>query len=282
MEKISIIIVNYNSGTYITKCVESILNTISADFEIIVWDNNSDDDSLDLLEKTYGLHQKVKIFKCDKNLGFAKANNNASALANGTIFHFLNPDTIVNKKLETLYIDFLKSEMNHVCVTSLVEESLKQLKTTHLLPTIGNYIRSIFSKRKAGYWSIGASIVIPKDIFIAIGKWSEEYFMYAEDLDLFYSLYKNKIPVRYFDTEIIHVGKISSETKWTKNQRAEKIENSYRHFYKKHKISYQYYILRPIQLAYMLIVNKDEFLSVFRAFRKVIFSKTKRCYDKNR
>lgn len=272
---VSIIIVNYNSGQYVCHSVLSILDSISIDYEIVIWDNNSMDDSIKIVEDKVGANERLKIIKCKDNLGFAKANNRACDEAKGKIFHFLNPDTLVNKDLDSVYKEMIQKQEDYVAITRLVDEHNNDIKITHVLPTFGNYFKKLIGRKDVGYWSIGANIIMPRDVFYKIGKWSENYFMYTEDMDMFYCIFQNKIPVKTFDCSVVHVGKVSSSNKWSEYQRLKQIENSYKKFYFKYNISWQYFLIRPLQLFYTLFINKTEFILSTKIFFQLLFQKTK-------
>ncbi len=270
---VSIIIVNYNSGEYIYNSVSSILNSITENYEVIIWDNDSKDNSIQLIEEKISDFSNIKIIKCKDNLGFAKANNRACAEASGKLLHFLNPDTIVNRDLNNVYSELLNTKEEIVAITRLTDQENNEIKITHVLPTVGNYLKKLLKSKEIGYWSIGANVIMPRDVFFKIGQWSEDYFMYTEDMDLFYCIYKNKIPVKKFDCSVIHVGKVSSSNTWSDYQRLLQIEKSYRHFYSKYNIFLQYLVIRPLQLLYTLLINKNEFFSTTKVFFKLLFKK---------
>ena len=80
--QLSIIIVNYNGQHYIKDCIDSIYSLCSTiSFEIIVFDNNSVDDSIKIIEN---YDSKVRVIKSKVNLGFAKGNNRAVEKSKGT------------------------------------------------------------------------------------------------------------------------------------------------------------------------------------------------------
>lgn len=272
---ISIIIVNYNSGEYLYNSVLSIINSISIDYEIVIWDNNSMDDSIKIIEDKIDDFSRIKIFKCKDNLGFAKANNRACLEANGKIFHFLNPDTIVNNDLDFVYKELIQSNEEHVAITRLMDDLNNDIKITHVLPTLGNYFKKLLRIKGIGYWSIGANIIMSREVFYKIGKWSEDYFMYTEDMDMFYCIFKNKIPVKSYNCSIVHVGKVSSNNKWSEYQRLLQIEKSYKHFYSKYKIFWQYLLIRPLQLFYTLLINKRESFLSTKAFITLLIKNNK-------
>lgn len=104
---ISIIIVNYNSSDFLYNCIKSIQDSITdVNYEIIVVDNNSTDESLDICQNI--IANNVQIVKLDQNLGFSKANNIGVKYAKGTVLHFLNPDTRIDSGMNKDYIEILK------------------------------------------------------------------------------------------------------------------------------------------------------------------------------
>jgi GT2 family glycosyltransferase len=72
----SIVVVTYNNLAYTQLCIESILrNTEYPNYEIIVVDNNSSDDTPDYLHALEQTCSNVRVVFNDENCGFAKANN---------------------------------------------------------------------------------------------------------------------------------------------------------------------------------------------------------------
>lgn len=91
---LSILIVNYNTRSYLDKCLDSIFNSkTAAEFEVIVVDNNSKDGSADFIEKHY---PKVILLKETQNHGFSRAMNIAyRATSNSDYLLLFNPDAEV-------------------------------------------------------------------------------------------------------------------------------------------------------------------------------------------
>ena len=271
MVEFSIIIVNYNSGKLLLNCVESIFTHLSGNFEIIVVDNNSRDDSIALINQ-FGKDKPLKIIRSEINLGFAKANNLGVESASGNYYHFLNPDTLMIDGFEDAYEFIREKKQDAIYVTGLIDGDGQQQKMKHLIPTLGNYFERLFNKNNCKYWNIGASIIIDKNSFNKISGWPEDYFMYTEDLDLFYRSYKFNVTVHYVEQSVIHIGKGTSEKVWSNLERAKKIESSLKGFYKKYGIYYQYPIVRTIQLMYLLIREPGNFGTALKA---VLGSKTR-------
>lgn len=94
--KISVIIVNYNGQDFLADCLESVLKSDYPNYEVILVDNNSSDNSVNIIKNKF---QQVKIIINKKNFGFARANNIGIQQANGDAFLLLNNDTVVSPQL---------------------------------------------------------------------------------------------------------------------------------------------------------------------------------------
>ncbi|MDN3439756.1 glycosyltransferase, partial [Planococcus sp. APC 3900] len=112
MRKLSFIIVNYNTKIVTEECIDSIFGNRSLkklNYEVIVVDNDSYDDSVCYLEKKFSDKVNFKIIASTENLGFGKANNSGAYTSTGDILVFLNSDTIVKdtnfEKLTSLLAD---------------------------------------------------------------------------------------------------------------------------------------------------------------------------------
>jgi len=92
-QKISVIIVSYNSEKYIKQCLDSVIKS-SIPLEIIVIDNASTDNTLQIL-KIY--EDKIKLIKSTQNLGFGGGNNLGIKNSSGDILILINPDAYVEK-----------------------------------------------------------------------------------------------------------------------------------------------------------------------------------------
>ena len=91
---VSVTIVTYNSGRFIKRCLESVLDQKYANLEVIVIDNASNDGTVDILGQ---FEDRCQIHYNDENIGFAAAQNQAIGLANGEWVLTLNPDVLLLK-----------------------------------------------------------------------------------------------------------------------------------------------------------------------------------------
>lgn len=230
--KLSIIIVNWNSAAYCAECLASVYASgIQVPFEIIVIDNASYDGCDKMLERDY---PSVVFIQGKTNAGFAAANNTAFTHAKGEVLCFLNPDTVILKTaLQTLY-DNLLGNPGAGAVGAMLYNKDGSPQTTCVLsfPTLVNQVldvewlrqrfpraavfgsRAVFSKQlapQAVEALSGACIMLNRQIFSAVGGFSEDYFMYAEDIDLCLKIRLMGHSIQFInEAEIIHFGGGSS------------------------------------------------------------------------
>ncbi len=91
-KKLSIIIVNYNSGQLVERCMASIYKEISTDFELIFIDNNSADGSGEIIKECY---PDITFIQESSNLGLAKAFNDGLEKSSGEFLLSLDSDTVI-------------------------------------------------------------------------------------------------------------------------------------------------------------------------------------------
>jgi len=90
---VSVTIVTYNSGRFIKRCLESVLEQQYPNIEVVVVDNASTDGTVDILEQ---FADRCRIYYNEDNLGFAAAQNQAIAIGRGDWVLTLNPDVLLN------------------------------------------------------------------------------------------------------------------------------------------------------------------------------------------
>ncbi len=91
-DAVSVTIITYNSGRFIKRCLESVLDQRYPFVEVIVIDNSSTDGTVDILEP---FENRVRIIYNDENIGFAAAQNQAIAASRGEWVLTLNPDVLL-------------------------------------------------------------------------------------------------------------------------------------------------------------------------------------------
>ncbi len=247
--ELSIIIVSYNTKKITENCLKSIFDSLKnskINYEIIVVDNASTDDSCEMLE-SYKVHKALKVIKNEINVGFAKANNQGVKIAKGKYLLLLNSDILVlNNSIEKLFNFYKQNEkLINFLGGKLLNKDLTPQPSCgpmYSLPMVfahlflkGDYwglTRYSPNKIKGVDWVSGACILTKKEIFQKLGGFDERIFMYMDEIDLFFRAKKNGFKIFFYpEANFIHLGSASS------GGRTYPILQVYRgliYFYKKH------------------------------------------------
>lgn len=264
---ISIIIVNYNSKDLLLECLLSIKKNLHVNYEVVVVDNDSTDDSFDKARSVID-KSNFKFIKAETNLGFAKANNLACKYASAPIFHFLNPDTLVGENIDIDYSKVIQNSDN-VYITPLMNKDGSIENSRNCIPTLKNNLKRLFCHSKVEYWYIGASVIISRVNFDKIGKWCEEYFMYSEDIDLFYRINMEGLKIVELKYPILHLGGGCTQNVWKSIEKEVIGEKSYYLFFKKNRTITEYYFIKILILFYLLI--KQPSIAILKMKAWIIF-----------
>jgi GT2 family glycosyltransferase len=230
--QLSIICVNWNSLDYLIECVTSIYeNAPSVPFEVIVVDNASPEGGQERFAVRF---PQVRLLKSEENLGFAGANNLGFRHSFGRYVLFLNPDTRVISSAIDRMLEQLSSTSDAGIVGCTLLNTDLTISTTSIqkFPTILNQLLTAEALRvrfpSLPLWNIaplfteqkrplkvdvipGACMMLRRDVFEQAGQLTEEYFMYAEDIDLNYKVSKLGLSSYYVGSaQVVHHGGRSS------------------------------------------------------------------------
>jgi len=209
----SVIIVSYKRLDILIDCLDSLYkyNDIGDKLEIIVVDNSPEDDIYNYVKNNYN---DVIILKSE-NKGFGAGNNLGAKIARGKYLLFLNPDTILiepifqfaiqnfeqNNNLALFGIKLLDKNLKRNCSFYFIDEdSFFHAMLIKLFRTMDFFID--------GKMCItGADIFIRKKVFLDIGMFDENIFMYGEEADLTRRIKASNYKTKYFkDKSLIHLG----------------------------------------------------------------------------
>lgn len=258
---LSIIIVNWNSKDYLLKSISSIeAETKGIEFEIVVIDSASFDGCEEVLRQNY---PHVLFIQSDKNIGFAKANNEAFKVSGGQNILFLNPDTeIEGSAINDLYCQLSCLPNAGIVGAKLLNSDRSVQKSCiRAFPTILNQVLDSDMLRKffpsSGLWGTepllaknelpkevdaisGACIMMKRSVFENIGMFSTDYFMYSEDIDLCFKVRKAELNTYYVPTAVIvhHGGVSSSQTNVNTFSTVMMMESRWRFFRKTQSLWY--------------------------------------------
>jgi len=230
---LSIVIVNWNSREFLRKCLASLVASMrTIRYEIVVIDSGSFDGCDAMLREHY---PQVRFVQSAENLGFAKANNRAFEASSGECVLFLNPDTeVVGSAIETMHASLGSlPDAGTVGCRLMNSDGTLQFSCVQSFPTITNQVLdSEFFRKiwpKSPLWGMaalfedgadacevegisGACLMVRRSTFEQVGRFSEEYFMYVEDLDLSCKVRRAGYRNYYVpDATVVHHGGQSSQ-----------------------------------------------------------------------
>ncbi|HEY4628020.1 MAG TPA: glycosyltransferase family 2 protein [Flavobacterium sp.] len=273
--QLSVIILNYNVRYFLELCVLSVQKALeNVDGEIIVVDNNSQDNSCEMMKQRF---PSVKLIENKENSGFPKGNNIGVAAAKGEYICILNPDTVVAEDTFTKVLAFAKKqkELGIVGVKlidgtgNFLPESKRGIPTPFvaftkitglykLFPTtFGEYYAQHLSENETGKVDIlvGAFMLMKRDLYNEIGGFDENCFMYSDDIDLSYmALKKGKSNYYFHETSVIHYKGESTVKDGTYMKRFQEAMNF---FYKKHfRVSILFFVFMKIGIVFFSMIKK--------------------------
>lgn len=187
----SVIIPNWNGEHLLKDCLDSLEKQSYKNFEIIIVDNGSTDSSIEFIKNNF---PKIKIIKLEKNLGFAKAVNIGVKKSKAKFIVLLNNDTEVDKDWLKNLVKIAKKYKDVGSVGSKLLNFYERRK----IDGVGIQINEVGQARSIGYDEkdkgqyekqlyvfgvTGGASLFKREIFIKIGMFDENYFMYSEEVD---------------------------------------------------------------------------------------------------
>ena len=277
--QLSVIILNYNVRYFLEQCILSVQKALEGiDSEIIVVDNASSDDSCEMMMAKF---PNIKLIENATNLGFPKGNNIGVAQAKGEYICILNPDTVVAE-------DTFKKLLVKSCHLSagiigcklidgtgnFLPESKRSVPTPWVAFTkifglykisnyFGKYYAQHLSENQSGNVDIlvGAFMMMKRELYLKVGGFDENCFMYSDDIDLSYLVLKTgKSNYYYHEISVIHYKGESTVRDGTYMKR---FREAMQFFYKKH-------------------FKKSSFFDVMMRFGTLVFSLLKKNQQKNK
>lgn len=202
LEDLAIIVLNYNSYNDTYKCVSQLLS-FSADFRIVIVDNNSSDASYEQLKNCFENIHQVTLLKCDKNGGYSYGNNYGIKFAkksfNSKFIAILNPDVIIpdcNIFLKMKNILLSSDEYAMIGGMAITNNKFEPNRSAWPIPNNFDVFweRSLLNpRRKYNYYEMvtpniasvdcvaGCFFIIKTDYFYKVGLFDEGVFLYNEE-----------------------------------------------------------------------------------------------------
>jgi GT2 family glycosyltransferase len=246
------------------------------DAEIIVVDNNSPDDSCDMMKLRF---PEIQLIKNQENSGFPKGNNMGVAAAKGKYICILNPDTVVAEDTFTKVIARHEAIFTNCGIVgcklidgtgNFLPESKRGIPTPFVaftkifgLYSVSNYFGKYYAQHLNSNQSgnveilVGAFMVMTRELYNEVGGFDENCFMYSDDIDLSYMVLKKGFQNYYYaDSSVIHFkgeSTVKDHTYMTRFQQAMDF------FYKKHfKKSVFFSVFMKIGIVVFSIIKKRQ------------------------
>jgi GT2 family glycosyltransferase len=248
--ELSIVIVNWNTRELLRRCVESIATSnIPTQFEVIVIDNASHDESLALIHKSPFAQsllakQQLKIVQNSENIGFGRANNQAFSLTQAPFVFLLNPDAQVEPDAIGKLLQTIRSNSRiGACGPRILNADgstqtsvyfspptpwhtfFWQLKLYHMLPgklrgelLLGRHWTH--NRRRDVPMLIGAALLVRREVIDQVGGFDEQFEMYSEDHEWCWRMRKSGWRV-VFDpsASVSHHGGVSATRRWSNEEK---------------------------------------------------------------
>ncbi len=188
---VSVVVVNWNAGAALTRCLASLAEAAAGGTEILLVDNASTDGSA---EAAMRAHPTTRLVPSPTNVGFARGANAGAAAARGEVLVFVNPDAVVERGAVDVLVAALAATPDAaIAGGGLTDEdgawqpgAARFAVLPHLLldTTLG---RLGTRRRRAAHvvdWVYGTFMAVRREVFDALGGFDGAYFLYGEDLDL--------------------------------------------------------------------------------------------------
>ena len=197
--KVAIVILNWNGRKYLEQFLPSVSTTVYSNYEIIVIDNCSSDDSVLFLEKNY---PSITIMRFSRNYGFAKGYNEALKQVNADYYMLLNSDVEVNPTWLQPMVSLMELDKTiAACQPKVLSYNNKNL--FEYAGAAGGWMdkfgypfakgrvfdvceedRGQYDDASLIFWVSGAAMFIRSSVFHEVKGFDEYFFAHQEEIDL--------------------------------------------------------------------------------------------------
>lgn len=223
----TILIVNYNGGKVLLECLRSLNKLVYPNFETVLVDNGSTDDSVDKVKKF-----KIQLVESRSNLGFAGGNNLAFKHAKGKYIVLLNGDTEVEPNWLGKLVEFAEKTPKAGIFSSRVMffDDKKVFNSAGGLcdiygfsPLRGTFDKDIgqYNKPIPVFYAHGAAMMIRREVIEKIGFLDEDYFIYHEEFDFCWRAWLAGYEVYYVPNAVAY-HKLSQRNFYAPEKRAKR------------------------------------------------------------
>ena len=271
MIKLSIIILSYNTKELTLRCIQSIFSQykkelLEKEFEVIVVDNNSSDDSVKSIK-----YNAITVIENKENVGFGRGANIGASAAKGKYVLFLNSDTEVLDHGFMSMMEFLENNPKIAILGGKLENiDGSAQRSAGKFYNFGNLIIMLLGLERLGFlrsspskiqkvdWVSGACMMVRADIFEKLSGFDGKLFMYMEDMEICFRAKKLGFLTYFYPSLRLKHKSLGS------SNRTFAIINIYKgilHFYAKHKNYFEYLAAKTLLIAKAAILILVGFLT---------------------
>ncbi len=297
-EKISVIIIHYNTPEYLKGCIDAIFSQSYENIEIIFIDNNSPDKTgMNFVKEKYDHLKNFKLIYNIKNLGYAKAANQGIKMATDAKYIVItNPDILYTKDYFKKCVERIKADPKTASITGKVYKyDFDRDKKTDIIDTVGLFAyknrrfiddgqglvdEGQFDKEKEIFGVSGACPLYTKealeDVKINNEYFDEDFFMYKEDVDLAWRLKIYGWKSLYYPKAIAYHGRGTGVHRRFFNKELLKVRDRLSKFQKHHSFRNQH--LMQAKNEFFINFIRDFFPIMGRKFLMLIYITFKEPY----
>lgn len=213
LPKVTILIPNYNGKKWLEQLLPTIGKSTYPNYEVLVVNNGSTDDSAEFLKKNY---PNVHVIKIKKNRGYAGANNFGIKYAKGKYVLFLNNDT----KVTPNFLEPLVEKIENNKTIGAVQPQIRHMVKKEVIDSIGSFFTFTgflyhygyfqphkerkYQKELSVYSVKGACFLMKKKDYIDIGGIDESFVTYVEESDLCHRILLSGKKIIYVPQSVVY------------------------------------------------------------------------------
>ncbi len=220
--EVGLVILAYNSYERLESFLPAISDSYSEPFDIYVIDNNSDDDSISLIEDWF---PEVRVIQLSQNYGFAEGYNRGLAQIDNRYLALVNDDVqITTNWLNPIIEQMKKDKTVGACMPTVLSYHNKQyyeyagaaggMIDNLNIPFCRGRVLNILEQQEDNYtdtaeifWASGAAIVTRKDIFTLFEGFDKDYFAHQEEIDYCWRIKNAGYQIlQIANSQVYHVG----------------------------------------------------------------------------